>query len=106
MSVEDRYKPFTLKRKTAGAREVDEPTTTVVGYFRGFVQPISAGESQFLGPKAGELRSHRLYCPLNVPALDGDIVEQDSVEWTVTNPTQGSGISGVGRHKELLLQQS
>lgn len=105
MNLQAHFKPFTLKRKTAGAREIDEPTFTVVAYGRGFIQPVSGGQIRFLGPTVNEQATHRLYTEISLPAVGGDIVEQDGVSWSVVQALEPDGISAMGRHKEIGLQR-
>lgn len=105
MSLQAHFKPFTLKRKTDGTREIDEPSFRVVAYGRGFIQPVSGGQIRFLGPTVNEQATHRMYAQIAVPAVGGDIVEQDSVSWSVVQSLEPSGISAMGRHKEIMLQR-
>lgn len=103
MPLRSRYTPFTLTRPLPGTRTVDEPTTRVVAYGRGLIQPVSGSQGQFLGPVINETVTHRLYTDVNLPAQGGDKVTQNGVSWTVVFATQPDGISSVGDHKEILL---
>ena len=101
--LEQKYKPLELQRQTPGTSQMDEPTYVKVGVFRGFIQPVSGGESSAFD-KVAERFSHRLYTNIATPAIYGDRVIQGGVTWRVVYATQVDGISSVGHHKEVLLQ--
>lgn len=103
MSLESRYTPFQLYRDTRGASAVDAPTRTLVGGYRGFIQPVSGTETtQAEGLR--ESRTHRLYCPVSTPVQFGDEIEQGGVTYRAVFVTQTAGISSVTHHKEIDLQ--
>lgn len=104
MSLEARYTPFALYRDDPKKRAIDEPCRELVGYYKGFIQPVGGSETQRFG-KTDEQYTHRCYCPVAVPAEYNDVITQGGVEWTVVFSTQTVGISSVNHHKELLLEQ-
>lgn len=102
MSLARRYRPFLLYRAARGASAVDEPTRTLVGTYRGFIQPVSGSETTQANALK-ELRSHRLYTYANTPIEQGDEIEQDSVTYRAVFTTQPRGVSSVQHHKEVDL---
>jgi len=105
MSLEQYYRTFALYRQTKGTSAVDEPTFTLVGHYRGFIQPVGGGQSgQFNADH--ETYTHRLYTPVATPILDGDQIRQDGVKWRAVFPTQPTGISAVDHHKEVTLSHA
>lgn len=102
MSLTAFYRPFALYRTTPGASSVDEPTRSLVGYFRGFIQPASGIEAT-QGEGLRESRTHRLYCSVATPIQFGDEIEQNDVTYRATFVTQTTGISSVDHHKEVDL---
>jgi len=103
VSLESRYRPFTLSRPASAANTVTAPTRTVVGPYRGFIQPRSGQEQQRFNA-LNEQYTHICYCPVSVPAQYGDLIEQDGTTWRVVFSVQVTGISSVSHHKELLLR--
>lgn len=102
MSIESRFKPIIIQKKpidsfSGVSYEFKEVTS-------GFIQPVSSGET-FSQVKAGEKVSHRLYTTLSCGAVYGDRVQWNGVYYVVVSADQPDGISSVGHHKEILIQQ-
>jgi hypothetical protein len=106
MMIQRYFEPFALKRfqENPSGRQIDEPSECLVGYYRGFIQPVGAGESNRFA-KIDEEYTHRCYCETSVPALYNDTIERDGEKWTVIFSTQAQGISTRRSHKELLLRK-
>lgn len=101
MSLESRYRAYTVTRTVAGSSSVDEQTTTTF-VERGFIQPRSGTEVTLAGGKK-ESYSGVLYTKVKTALLEGDTVTQDSTSWRVVYVTQPIGISAVNHHREVLL---
>lgn len=102
MSLRSRYRAFTIERKSPGASAVDVPTTSAVGTFLGFVQPVSGSELAAFGGLQESI-THRLYTDVATPVQYGDEIVQDGVRWRAVFTTQTTGISSVDHHKEVVL---
>ena len=104
--LSSRFTPLTLKRRdtTGTAAQFGGGTEAVVQYSRGFIQPVSGGETlEFL--RVDDKATHRLYCPVELLAQYGDIIEQSGQRFIVVYADQPNGITGFLFHKEILLQR-
>ena len=99
----DYYTTFTLKENTPGVGIYDDPSFTVVGYYKGFIQPVSSSEI-FLQGKSAEVATHRLYTGMRTPIEKGQQVSQFGQSYIVISDIiQPKGISGVNHHREVLM---
>lgn len=97
------YKPLELFRKpTINDSFNDSSDYEKIGNYRGFIQPISGGET-FRDGKGGESATHRLYTGLATPIFYGDRITQNNQNYTVLYGIQPEGISSVEHHKEIIL---
>ncbi len=98
----DYFSPFSLYNNSAGIDDTAATAWTLAGVYQGFIQPVGGGET-FREGKNGEQGTHRLYCPLPVVIDYGDKVVWNSLDFKVLYSIQPTGISGRGRHKEIIL---
>ena len=96
---------YTVMRATAATTPGQAPTETVIGYFKGFIQPLSSSDTFKLG-KNVEDATHRLYTGMAVNMLQkGDRITQNSQNYIVSDDiTQPIGVSSVDHHREILLR--
>ena len=88
---------------TAAVIPGQAPTNSIVGYFKGFIQPVSSSE-MFMMAKSAENATHRLYTNLGTDIVKGDKINQNSTDYVViADITQPTGVSGVDHHREILL---
>ena len=98
----DYYTVLTIKEKLDAGRF--GVTEQVVGYYKGFIQPVSSSET-FMQGKSADSTTHRLYTGLSTPVEKDYLIEQGASKYIVTDATfQPTGISGVNDHKEILLR--
>lgn len=97
----DYYKIYTLYKYTPGG-DFTASTWVSLGAKKGFIQPVGGGE-QYRQGKAGEQGTHRLYTAVSVDAEYGDKVEQGGQSYKVLYSIMPAGISGMNRHKEIVL---
>jgi hypothetical protein len=76
-------------------------TFSLVGYFRGFVQPIG-GNEQFMKGKGGENVTARYYTGLSTPVKYGYRITDSGQSYIMLYSIQPTGISGTGHHKEVI----
>jgi len=99
----DYYKPLSIYRTVASATPGQTPTEITIGFYKGFIQPVSSSET-FMQGKSAEVATHRLYTYMKTPIVKGDRVNQNSQNYRVISSViQPGGISGVDHHKEILL---
>lgn len=75
---------------------------TVVGYYKGFIQPMSGGET-FRDGKGGESATHRMYTVMGTPVKYRYRVTQGGQDYIMLYAIQPAGISGTGHHKEIIM---
>jgi len=99
------YIPFIATRATAATTPGQAPTETVIGYYKGFIQPLSSSDTFKLG-KNVEDATHRLYTSMSVNTLQkGDRISQGTQNYIVSDDvTQPTGVSSVNHHREILLR--
>ncbi len=95
------YRSFEIYEQI-GAGNFAGKTWTIIGYYKGFIQPVSGNES-FQKGKGGESATHRLYTSVQTPSKYGYKVIQDGQSYIMIYAHQVNGISGIGYHKEILL---
>ena len=104
--LSSRFTPLTVKRRdtTSTAAQFGGGSEAVVQYSRGFIQPVSGGENlDYL--RLDDKATHRLYCPVDLPAIYGDIIEQKGERFIVVYADQPNGITGFLFHKEILMKR-
>lgn len=94
------YRPLVIEEKIGSG--FSAITWDVVGYYKGFIQPVSGRESYQKG-KGGEDATHRLYTAVQTPCKYGYRVSQDGNDYIMLYANQVNGISGTGHHKEIIL---
>lgn len=97
------FSPLTIEeRTTTGGSFGTTAWSDVVGDFTGFIQPIGGGET-FRDGKGGEQATSRLYTTVDTPAVYGYRVTQNSQPYMMLYAIQPAGISGINRHKEIIM---
>lgn len=100
-----KYRALSLKRTIPNDDPfLSAPVLATIKQSRGFIQPVGGAET-FSHVKPDQLVTHRLYSPVDLPALYGDIVVQGGDSYNVEYADQPDGISGVQHHKEILLSR-
>ena len=99
----DYYTMFSIFETTPNPVLGQAPTETTIGFYKGFIQPVSSSET-FLQGKSAEKATHRLYTGMTTPIEKGYRINQKSQNYRViASIIQPGGISGVDHHKEVLL---
>lgn len=101
MAISNYYKKFTASRPNQASWDGGSNS---LGTFKGFLQPVSGSES-FDHFKQDEKVTHRLYTDVSTRLLYGDIITYSGLDYTVVFSLQENGISGIERHKEILVSR-
>jgi len=76
-------------------------TFTFLGYYKGFMQPIS-GNEVFQKGKGGESASYRFYTGMRTPVKYGYRITIGNQSYMMLYAEQPTGISGTQHHKEII----